>query len=92
MGGRNETRTEQDPFSSAREAVRGKLSFRDTLFTEEVLRGACMQKKITAQTVIKYVYMLFRKRRTMSEDIRREVNKLIVKYNAHLCSEGDKIG
>lgn len=49
-----------------------------------------MQKKITAQTVIKYVYMLFRKRRTMNEDIRREVNKLIVKYNAHLCSEGDK--
>lgn len=49
-----------------------------------------MQKKITAQTVIEYVYMLFRKRRTMNEDIRREVNKLIVKYNAHLCSEGDK--
>ena len=49
-----------------------------------------MQKKITAQTVIKYVYMLFRKRRTMNEDIRREVNKLIVKCNTHLCSEGDK--
>lgn len=49
-----------------------------------------MQKKITAQTVIKYVYMLFRKRRTMNEDIRREVNKLIVKCNALLRSEGDK--
>ena len=49
-----------------------------------------MQKKITAQTVIEYVYMLFRKRRALDEDIRREVNKLIVKCNAHLCSEGDK--
>ena len=49
-----------------------------------------MQKKITAQTVIEYVYMLFRKRRAIDEDIRREVNKLIVKCNAHLCSEGDK--
>ena len=48
-----------------------------------------MQKKITAQTVIEYVYMLFRKRRALDEDIRREVNKLIVKCNAHLCSEGD---